>query len=98
MLLDGVKPAGIVSTGDYRGFFEQHVNAGKLISKKFMNRANFYEYVVALPGEEHRIDAIIKLLQAPASTVNDMYHARLGRLLGYTKEQVRKWLRNEFND
>lgn len=101
MILDGVKPAGIIGADVFDKLVEPHVKAGKIIAKKFLNRLKYDEYVIALPGEERRIDAIIKLLQMPPddrSMSKDVYHVRLGRLLGYTKDQVRKFLTGDFKD
>lgn len=89
MMLSGVKPAAL--TYDLEPF-RPAIEDGKLIYQKCINRANATSYVVALPGEEARIQRIIALLQEPNGTDNEVYHVRLGRLLGYTKDQIRAFL------
>jgi hypothetical protein len=93
MLLARVKPAALISRGDIDAY-TPYLKSGKLISREFLNRANLKDYIVALPGEENRINRIIALLQEPMEPgqYHDLYHARLGRLLGYTKEQIRTFL------
>lgn len=89
MLLSGVKPAAL--TYDLAPFLPA-IEAGQLIYQQCINRANATSYVVALPGQEARIKRIIALLIEPNGTDNPVYHVRLGRLLGYTKDQIRAFL------
>jgi hypothetical protein len=96
MLLDGVKPAALVSEAIYKKHFKKHVDDGTLIAKEFTDRDSFVEMIVALPGEEQRVERLIKLLTMSEEDVDKLgierYSAQLGRLFGYTKEQVRAFL------
>jgi len=93
MMLKGEKPAAIVRRAVYHEFFEKYVKAGKLIAKPATGR-NVGDIVVVVPGEEWRLNKIIQLLhplELPGSY--ERYSIKLGRLLGYTKDQVRYFLK-----
>jgi hypothetical protein len=91
MMLAGVKPAALIDVDEYDLLWKPYVDQGKFIARKFTNIAGWDNYIVALPGEEQRIDRMIKMLTdtGPAS---DVYHVKLGRMLGYTKDQIRKFI------
>jgi hypothetical protein len=95
MMLAKDKPAALVDDDKYHAF-EKYVKDGILISKSYINRDGYRDWVVVLPGEENRIPRIIALLTAPfnsnGSESMKLYHAKLGKLLGYTNEQIRKFI------
>lgn len=91
MMLAGVKPAALINDDEYDLLWKPYVDEGKFIAKSYTNIAGFDNYIVALPGEEQRIDRMIKLL-TDTSPANNAYHIKLGRMLGYTKDQIRKFI------
>jgi hypothetical protein len=95
MMLAKDKPAALVDYDKYHAF-EPYVKDGTFISKSYTNRIGDHDWVVVLPGEENRIPRLIALLTAPIDNLSDeamkLYHAKLGKLLGYTNEQIRKFI------
>lgn len=97
MMLDNVKPAAIVGPDEYQKF-KPYVKKGRFIAVpwEIPGYKGYIEYIVGQPGEEYRINKIRKLLNSGSqyriSNKLDVYSAKLGRLLGYTKEHIRKFI------
>lgn len=77
--------------------FEPHVKAGRIVKKDFIEdwtidgRAEQVRFLYyALPNEEWRIDAAIKLTMPSQRHVTDYdeIDRQLGSLLGYTEEEI----------
>lgn len=89
LMLKGEKPAAIVDpTLEALNEFLPYIKSGKFISKTIPEK-NGGGLVVSLPEESWRIDKILKILPTPRSQTRD---AKLGRLLGYHKEDIRSFL------
>lgn len=87
----GLKPAAIIHKSEYKKDFHAGVRAGRFIAK----RTRHDDYIVGQPGEEWRVKKIHKSLAwtKPQRTHMARNHIRLGRLLGYTKPQIRLFLK-----
>lgn len=84
----GVKPAAKIDYDQYHEKFKQHVDSGKLISKPIINtNIEKPDYLVGLKGQEKRIDKLHT--EFNKSTID---HKKIGMLLGYTKEHIRKFV------
>ena len=91
MMVAGVKPAALVNHDEYHKKFERHVKSGKMISKPISDYGNGWKtkvpnYIVGLKGQEKRVE---KLHQEFSKNTRD--HKKIGVLLGYTKEHIRKF-------
>lgn len=89
MMHAGVKPAALVNDRVYHEKFKKHVDSGKFISKPLNTGAHEYDpsHIVGLKGEEYRVNKLHKEFSKTGRN-----HAKIGRLLGYSKEHIKKWL------
>ena len=92
MMLAGVKPAAFVRHDDYHANFKKHVDSGKFISKPIDyfglgRKTKVPEYIVGLKGENYRVNKLHKEFSS-----DTRHHARIGRLLGYSKDHIKKFI------
>jgi hypothetical protein len=96
MMLDGNKPAAIKSDHQM-GPFLPHIKSGKFIHMKHVYKqpddgTRFIENstnIIALKGHEKRMQKISDTLH---NVNGNLRHAKLGRLLGYDKSHIRKFM------
>lgn len=97
LMLKGTKPAAIIEQHRFSKLFGPYVKAGKFIAKQ----TSFGDYVVTAPEEEWRLDKILGLLNSGLLNLSgglkdknwNLYTIKLGRLLGYTKDDIRAFIR-----
>jgi len=92
MMLAGVKPAALVSQEVYHKHFKKHVDSGKFIAKPITNFGRGIiqktpDYIVGQKGENYRINKLHKEFSSDGRN-----HAKIGRLLGYTKNHIKTWI------
>lgn len=95
MMLAGVKPAALVSHERYQKHFAQHVASGRFIAKPVKFGGTVFQpskpdMLVGLKGEEYRINKLHKEFGKPGRD-----HVKIGRLLGYTKDHIRTWMKGQ---
>jgi 8-oxo-dGTP pyrophosphatase MutT (NUDIX family) len=90
----GRKPMALINDSDMPNWKDAIAENGWLV-RSIPHRAGFLSYVVALPGEEARLNQITKIYaRANASerlSIPD--HMKIGRLLGYTKPEIAAFLK-----
>jgi hypothetical protein len=90
LMLMGAKPAALISSFDLKRF-KPYINDGTLACK-ILNR----DWVLlALKNEEWRISRIEKIRDAfwhSHTSRAFSYHVKLGRILGYSKDQINFFL------
>lgn len=100
LMLDGRKPFAVFSDVEnseiierIRAYFQPHVGSSAIIERVETvtnSKIGLVHISYALPGEEWRFDAYTELMSEGHWTDESEY--RLGRLLGYTKEQCQWWI------
>ena len=100
MMLRGEKPLAHFADGEgafpecvlrYLRMFDRHVAAGRFIRRDVIcppdKHRSFalHRLLIALPGEEWRIDAMLELMASPEWSAS--HERREGELLGYTDLQ-----------
>lgn len=88
MLLDGVKPMALVT--DITPF-SSYIRLEKLIMVPLILRTTQH-YIVSLPDQEWRIKKLLKEFNNLRKKNQPIIHARIGFLLGYTKQDIKKFL------
>lgn len=95
MMLAGKKPAALVGNlTEWIPYIKKH---GWVVASvnHFGNSNTDTSYVVGLPGEHYRVNKIAKLVGRPfPMDPPDAYHIMLGRLLGYDKNHIRKFIQD----
>lgn len=97
MLIAGTKPAGLLTPKEYEKLLP-YIKSGQLVSLKDPGSAG---WIVAQKGNEKSMHQIYDLIKAKEEQVeefghhhmwlnvpNTMYHATLGRLLGYSEDDI----------
>jgi hypothetical protein len=95
MMLAGVKPAAFFPAGSEEiDKFEPHVQSGKIKAlHRFDKKGNHTETIYHLPGEEERAKKIDNILSKSGTYSYSITHmARLGRLLGYPADNIKKFV------
>lgn len=106
LLITGKKPVAIINLPEDLSRLIPYIRHGKLVAKKlkYDNYSYLWSVVVAQPKEKWRIDKIIHLVNHASKVVINhishdpkfsalRYHAKLGLLLGYSKEEVKHFLK-----
>jgi hypothetical protein len=95
LMLAGYKPVAILPILKYwrpedLAILYTFIDEGKLIYRQIHEEWD----VIAVPGQEWRIDRMDKIITARDNGTNriSIYHIKIGRLLGYTKDQIRFFL------
>lgn len=99
LLLSGRKPIALVDDWEMAPF-EPYIKNGTLEVKPFKlafhNGAAYDSYVVFLPGQERRANRLQKVYSQYDDYENagktDLWHSRMGILLGYSNRDIRKFL------
>jgi len=87
MMMAGVKPAADVTGKEYKEKFEPHVKSGRFVARKMKWGPKNVGYIVGLKGEKYRVDALHREFSKPGRN-----HAKIGMLLGYPRDHIRKFL------
>lgn len=94
LMLKGLKPAAIVSADELSNFMP-YVEDGTFVSGP-INGSFHGATIVSLPDEAWRIDRIENLYKQRnkyfEAGKKALYHARLGILLGYANEDIKRFL------
>lgn len=99
LMLAGQKPAAFVGSITA---FKPYIKDKKIsLVGKGLGFAGASVYYVTLPGEEWRgrqlINVVSKLKKLPfGSPETKPYHAKMGLLLGYSKEDIKHFLQTRF--
>lgn len=97
LMLAGLKPLALVEP-QYMKYWVPHIEEnGWTITtfqmQSFTNpNSKSTGYLVSLPGEESRAKQVVKVYQRiyrDGKRMSNLDHARLGKLLGYSKEQIK---------
>jgi hypothetical protein len=93
LMLQGRKPVTSISTDEKYNQFLPYIKQGRFVAKK----TDYDSWIIAQPKEAWRIDKIITLVRNMRSTRDDekptkLYHAKLGLLFGYSKEDIKRFL------
>lgn len=95
LMLHGLKPAALLDDSDINKF-RPYVEQGKFAIGEFdinWHGSLIKQYVVTQLGQEWRIKRIAKLFaDRPDYDSINLWHARLGMLLGYSNEDIKKFL------
>jgi len=102
LMLSGTKPAALIGSESI-GSFKPYIKDKTLsLAAKFKGGGGATVYVVTLPNETWRGKQIenqfMKQKQFPVgSPETKTSHAKMGLLLGYSKEDIRHFLQTRFN-
>jgi len=92
LMLNGKKPAALISTYSELKSFIPYIKQEKFLIKKLPDKIG--GWVVTLPEESWRINKIISVLESKSSKSRDI---KLGILLGYDKDDINAFV-NDRND
>jgi hypothetical protein len=92
MMLDNTKPAALITSISWP-LFKPYIRQGRFISRPMQGRMKGF-YLVAQPNEKWRLNKIEQIMMNFDNERDslDVYHAKLGRLLGYDKEHIKKFI------
>lgn len=102
LMLAGKKPAALIGSQSELKKFKPYVKNGqfKLAAKDSKGFANSPIYLVTLPSEEWRGTQFLRIVQKQRelglSPESKIWHARMGLLLGYSKEDIQHFLQTRF--
>lgn len=90
----GIKPAALLDLRELSDWQSTIDEFGWIVREIPSYHPTIKQYVVALPGEEARLNQIERIYTKVNTTrrMSDLDHAKLGRLLGYSKEQIRAFI------
>ena len=97
LLISGKKKFAMLSSpelGRSKEKYQKAVQAGKLIYEKWFHDGHPHDFF-AIPGEEWRIEKAKEIYQIASATgpyLTREQHIELGRLLGYTDEEINAFL------
>jgi hypothetical protein len=102
LMLSGKKPAAIIGSEKLPIFKPYIKDKSLVLANKFKGGGGATVYIVTLPNETWRGKQIenqfMKQRQYPiGSPETKISHAKMGLLLGYSKEDIRHFLQTRFN-
>lgn len=95
LMLRGIKPMMLINDDEMIDY-QKYVDSGKFIKHKFIISNKYLNFALTLPGQEWRAAKLQKLYNLVddyfAAGKENLWHARIGMLLGYSNSDIRKFL------
>jgi hypothetical protein len=96
LMMQGRKPASLIHQEEYERYFHPYVDRYQWNVVKFEKPMPTYQYVgyaISQQGDRARAERIAQLVKnTNLDDMDDEYHIELGRLLGYSEQDIRDYL------